>query len=541
MNAGSKIAGAMMLLLIISGIMVLPIVHPVLLRGNNGVNSYASPVSLKLIYGAMLPTASVVDPNHRLFYNLSLLTIDPMKDRIVWVGNIIGSGSALIPKKIFLNIKKILMDWVRNQYTSGISLYMEEQIEYNLEKMNLTGISFVKPPKLIPLNKILIPLIIIATIYYPLNNSCVKVYIIPYTLTLDPSKIADKEYPSIIMRINTDRLKPSWIIWAPKKNSNNYGLTPQNILSQLSPFSRTMPLWIYRLDMDYDISLAKYDVAAPLVMVWHGNIVKNGTIRLQANITPIDDTLYFYTYIRSPSTKLLLTRYLGLRDASINLNFTFKIQGLSHPPYGYDPGYPSLIGAGLLGKIVMIKIQVTPATRLYKMFRIKEIGGYSIELKLFIPCFTYYPDDLGYTIDTSACYSWINLTCPPTSLTSWTNRIAYDWYWYLEKISRKLETAETYIAGNAFYYSHRLDNVIIATSFFYIYDGPAFPVSKDINGIVFGIGHVNISVSLLERSDRQIGRVALEEHWYSDNIVDPLIISSGSSWSNISLTELSSP
>ncbi|NPA97824.1 MAG: hypothetical protein GXO43_00435 [Crenarchaeota archaeon] len=433
------------------------------------------------------------------------------------------------------------MDWVRNQYTSGIALYMMEQIMYSLKEMNLTGITFVKPPKLIPLNKILIPLIIVATIYYPLNNSCAKIYIVPYTVALDPSKIADKEYPSIIMRINTDRLKPSWIIWMPKKTSNNHGLTPQNLLSLLSPFSRTIPLWIYRLGMDYDISLAKYDVTAPLIMVWHGNIIKNGTIQLQANITPVDNTLYFYTYIGSPSTKPLLTRYLGLRDASINLNYTFKIQGLTHPPYGYDSGYPSLIGAGLTGKIVMIKMHVTPATRLYKTFRIKEIGRYSIELQLFIPCFTYYPDDLGYSIDTSAYYSWINLTCPPINLTSWTNMIIYDWYLYLEKISRKLETAETYSAGNAFYYSHRLDNAIIATSFFYIDNGPAFPVSKDINGIVFGIGRVNISVSLLERTDGQIGRVALEEHWYSDSIVDPLIISSGPSWSNISLTGLSSP
>jgi|GEM_PF-6154173 len=538
MNAGSKIAGTLMLLLLFLSITMFPTVHPIPIHKNNSIDDNTSPVYLKLVYGAMPPIAAVVDPNHTIFYNLTFLTYDPINEKIVWLGNIAGSGTSFIPGKILNSIKKILIDLVSNKYNIWISLHSTNNTRNNNnEYINAT---IIESQKLIPLNKIMVPLIVIATIYYPINNTCAEIYIVPYTTVLDAEKIADNDYPSIIMRININQLKPSWIIWAPNKTSNNQELIPQDILPALTPFPEKVLTWISRLGVDINIRIEKSIGIAPLVMAWHGNIVNKGFIQFQANITPVDDTLYFYTCIRSPSTSPLLTRYLGLRDAVINLNFTSLIQGLSNTIPGAMPGYPGLIGAGLMGVLLRVSIEVTPSTQLHKVFRIREIGEDDVKLELFIPSFTYHDVYQGFSFNTAYVYYWINLTCPPMNLTSWTDMIIYDWYLYLQKISNKLVTIQHFTTGNRLYYSYKLDDVVLATSYFDIGFGKVFPVSRDINTVLLGIGRVNISVSLLEESNKQIGKVTLEMHWYNDRVIDALIISTGPSWSNISLTGLSS-
>ncbi len=74
-------------------------------------------------------------------------------------------------------------------------------------------------------------------------------------------------------------------------------------------------------------------------------------------------------------------------------------------------------------------------------------------------------------------------------------------------------------------------------------------LSMDDNGrccpgsryLLFALGKVNVSISVLERSNGFVGQVLVLMHRCGNNVFDALIISSGPLRSNVSLTGLSIP
>lgn len=124
---------------------------------------------------------------------------------------------------------------------------------------------------------------------------------------------------------------------------------------------------------------------APLVLVWHGNIIMNREITVHANITPIDKFLFFYAGIETYSAGRIIPRFLGISNATVSINGTFDIRGLNPDALNYGPEHPAIITSGIEGRTVYAEITVTPATPLYKYFLIRETGCSEINITILIP------------------------------------------------------------------------------------------------------------------------------------------------------------
>ncbi len=141
----------------------------------------------------------------------------------------------------------------------------------------------------------------------------------------------DGQYPSIIIRVDNSRLSPIRIIdrnpAAPRAR-----IYPEDILTGLIPGSATrkIPSWISKLAVGIAVKeYSENDVVAPLIWVWHGNIIMKGEIIVQADITPIDKFLFFYAGIETCSAGQIISRFLGIGNARISISITYNIRGFN--------------------------------------------------------------------------------------------------------------------------------------------------------------------------------------------------------------------
>ncbi len=171
----------------------------------------------------------------------------------------------------------------------------------------------------------------------------------------------DGQYPSIIIRVDNSRLSPIRIIdrnpAAPRAR-----IDPEDIQTGLIPGPAThkIPSWISKLAVNIAVKeYSENDVVAPLIWVWHGNIIMKGEIIVQANTFPIDKFLFFYVGIETYSAGQIISRFLGIGNARTSISITYNIRGFNPDLLDEEPGYPSVIISGIEGRIVHVEITVT--------------------------------------------------------------------------------------------------------------------------------------------------------------------------------------
>ncbi len=131
---------------------------------------------------------------------------------------------------------------------------------------------------------------------------------------------------------------------------------------------------------------------------------------------------------------------------------------------------------------------------------------------MFIPYMIYYSEPLSTVFDTVSMYAWIN-QAGNQGIPSWLLRRDYEWYYYLKSYLKSLrnglETMCCFHAENPFYLSYRLENIVLSASYHGI------GLSMDDNGLCcpgsrylwFALGKINVSISVLERSNGFVGQV----------------------------------
>lgn len=105
------------------------------------------------------------------------------------------------------------------------------------------------------------------------------------------------------------------------------------------------------------------------------------------------------------------------------------------------------------------------------------------------------------------------------------------------------EVTYGFYADNSFYLSYSLDNAVLA-AFYHDVSVLAVETRQYIlssEHLWCTVGRVDIRVSVLEKSNGDIGQVLICQHRRDNDVFDMLIIFSGPLWSNVSLTWLSIP
>ncbi len=541
-DAGIRITGVLVVILIGLAMMPAQLVHPYLLETKSSLRRTSS-YRVDTVYGLSPPSITVVDPGHTVGYVVSFIVMDPISLKLQVIGSITGSGTSFLPDTVIRGIESNIMKWVMNNHYGGMAVSLLSLISAGLDNNNDTNATLVPPPKLVPLDKIRVPLIILTNIYEPVNNTCVKIYTVASTIALDTEKIAEGQKPSIIIRVDTGRLHPTWIIRAQNPITPGTLASPGDILSCMRPYPIPGKIRVWMNRLAFDITIKEYfenDTVAPLVWVWHGNTVEKGVINVWANITPIDGYLYFYADIESPSAGDIVSRFLGISIQTITINNTFNISTTIPEKPGCEPGCPAIVFSGIEGRIVHAEITVTPATPLYRDFFIREEGFSKINMTFFIPYMAYYPEPQGWALNLVSIYAWINQTADRGVPERVLMTVEYNWYYYLKSITGGLKTMYSFNAGKSFYLSYGVNDAILATYYYSILGGEINRHIHDFSHSWCVLGRVNVKVSVLERSEEVIGRVTVYQLRQGD-VIDMLMVSSGPLWSNVSLTGLSSP
>ncbi len=94
-------AGLTFLLLLVGfAVMPIPLVYPYIQQAPVHLRA-TSPYQVKIIYGAMPPSITVIDPKHSVGYMVRLIILDLNTMKLHVIGSVTGSGTNFFPQRIF--------------------------------------------------------------------------------------------------------------------------------------------------------------------------------------------------------------------------------------------------------------------------------------------------------------------------------------------------------------------------------------------------------------------------------------------------------